>query len=283
VFTARGELHHLLDVNDPGCSNWVSYVNPAPTFPARNLVACQHNLEIYFYTIAPILAGAELFIWNTHEVPRNWLCLPSGEAAAQPEYLDCRDLLPSPEMGAQDDAKNYQRCSAVYTKKDGSGDEEESIDVEGLGQGALPSSAESPSVDSRLQVSCGNKDQTVGHGSSHSVPGEEAAQACPERSSPASLRGACPMTWQPYSPTLWLQNEPQLHLSSFCSGCHPVESLSQAFRGACSTIHALRPKLAAAPHLFSFPARVPPSNPTEIAPLSFFLQDIPPSQGEKTY
>ncbi|KAM3829387.1 tissue-resident T-cell transcription regulator protein ZNF683 [Vipera latastei] len=60
VFSAEGKLHHLVDVSDPIFSNWMCYVNPAPTYHAQNLMACQQNLEIFFYTITPILPGMEL-------------------------------------------------------------------------------------------------------------------------------------------------------------------------------------------------------------------------------
>uniref|UniRef100_A0A670IR42 PR domain zinc finger protein 1 n=1 Tax=Podarcis muralis TaxID=64176 RepID=A0A670IR42_PODMU len=84
VLSAKGELYHILDMSDPDCSNWMCYVNPAPTHPAQNLMACQCNLEIYFYTITPILAGAELLVWYMHGVPREFQKLLSGELATKP-------------------------------------------------------------------------------------------------------------------------------------------------------------------------------------------------------
>ncbi|XP_039367566.1 tissue-resident T-cell transcription regulator protein ZNF683 isoform X2 [Mauremys reevesii] len=60
IYTPGGDLHHFIDARDPCRSNWMRYVNPTPDAPAQNLVACQNGLEIYFYTLKPIVTGAEL-------------------------------------------------------------------------------------------------------------------------------------------------------------------------------------------------------------------------------
>lgn len=84
VFSAEGKLHHLVDVSDPIFSNWMCYVNPAPTYHAQNLMACQQNLEIFFYTITPILPGMELLVCPTHGESRHL------------QYLFPRELTPEP-------------------------------------------------------------------------------------------------------------------------------------------------------------------------------------------
>lgn len=55
------------------------YVNPTPDAPAQNLVACQNGLEIYFYTLKPIVTGAELLVWYSHEFAECLQCPLPGE------------------------------------------------------------------------------------------------------------------------------------------------------------------------------------------------------------
>ncbi|KAM6427516.1 tissue-resident T-cell transcription regulator protein ZNF683 [Liasis olivaceus] len=89
VYSAEGKLHHVVDVSDPFFSNWMCYVNPAPTYHAQNLMACQHNLEIFFYTITPILAGTELL----HEpvnlsTPKNYSSMSEESNKSKPNPLN---------------------------------------------------------------------------------------------------------------------------------------------------------------------------------------------------
>ncbi|XP_055527716.1 PR domain zinc finger protein 1 isoform X1 [Wyeomyia smithii] len=52
-----------LDGSDPSQSNWMRYVASAYSFSVMNLVACQHQEHIYFYTIRDIMPNEELMVW----------------------------------------------------------------------------------------------------------------------------------------------------------------------------------------------------------------------------
>ncbi|XP_036931704.1 PR domain zinc finger protein 1a isoform X2 [Acanthopagrus latus] len=78
-----GEFHHFVDGLDETRSNWMRYVNPAHSAAEQNLAACQNGMEIYFYTVKPIPAGAELLVWYCHDFARRLHYPPSGELMMQ--------------------------------------------------------------------------------------------------------------------------------------------------------------------------------------------------------
>uniref|UniRef100_H3D430 PR domain zinc finger protein 1 n=1 Tax=Tetraodon nigroviridis TaxID=99883 RepID=H3D430_TETNG len=78
VFT-EGRLHHILDGLNEQQSNWMRYVNPARTVEEQNLVACQNDLEIYFYTIKPLQPGQELLVWYCQELAQRCNYPPLGQ------------------------------------------------------------------------------------------------------------------------------------------------------------------------------------------------------------
>lgn len=43
------------------------YVNPAYSSESQNLIACQYKMDIFFYTIKPILPNQELLVWYCRE------------------------------------------------------------------------------------------------------------------------------------------------------------------------------------------------------------------------
>ncbi|XP_034974641.1 tissue-resident T-cell transcription regulator protein ZNF683 [Zootoca vivipara] len=290
VLSAKGELHHILDVNDPNCSNWMCYVNPAPTHLAQNLIACQCNLEIYFYTITPILAGAELFVWYMHGVPRQFQSLLSGELATKPEYLISRDFLvqPFPEKVSrppQNASKDDQKCAAIYTKRDK--DEEEIIDVEELEQDMPPrKTAENQKGDSKPQTSGSMQEQATNLNFSHNASKEEVASEKPGLPSQRDMgpeRQYGPSCY-PYNATTSLWKEIPLHLSnpsSSYSGCQPRSNLPQAYHYACNTSAAHHPTSLLVPQNFSFPFELPLTGPREITSLnlSSLGKRRPPSPG----
>ncbi|XP_060641705.2 PR domain zinc finger protein 1-like [Anolis sagrei] len=85
VFSSEGELHHILAVNDPDCCNWMCYVNSAEAHSNQNLMAIQYNLEIYFYTVTPILDGEELLVWDARDISKHIPSLQPGNLISQPE------------------------------------------------------------------------------------------------------------------------------------------------------------------------------------------------------
>uniref|UniRef100_A0A8D2KUH7 PR domain zinc finger protein 1 n=1 Tax=Varanus komodoensis TaxID=61221 RepID=A0A8D2KUH7_VARKO len=110
VFSPEGKLHHILDVNDPYCSNWMCYVNAAPNHLAQNLMAYQHNLEIYFYSITPIPAGAELLVSYTHGVSRHFQCLLPEELTAHTGELE-QSMPPTTTSEEQNmDSRSQSSC-----------------------------------------------------------------------------------------------------------------------------------------------------------------------------
>ncbi|KAM4568185.1 PR domain zinc finger protein 1a [Fundulus diaphanus] len=80
---ADGEFHHFVDGLDETRSNWMRYVNPAKSAAEQNLAACQNGMEIYFYTVKPVPAGAELLVWYCHDFARRLRYPPSGELMMQ--------------------------------------------------------------------------------------------------------------------------------------------------------------------------------------------------------
>lgn len=75
----RIEDYFYIDGADPNESNWMRYVNPAYSSTAQNLVACQINREIYFYTIKPIPPDQELLVWYCREFAQRLNYPASGE------------------------------------------------------------------------------------------------------------------------------------------------------------------------------------------------------------
>ncbi|XP_071819299.1 B lymphocyte-induced maturation protein 1 homolog isoform X2 [Apostichopus japonicus] len=58
---------HYIDGFDFEKSNWMRHVKPAHGHREQNLVACQGETDIYFYTIQPIEKGEELLVWYCRE------------------------------------------------------------------------------------------------------------------------------------------------------------------------------------------------------------------------
>ncbi|XP_034409100.1 PR domain zinc finger protein 1a [Cyclopterus lumpus] len=73
------DFHHFVDGLDETRSNWMRYVNPAHSAAEQNIAACQNGVEIYFYTVKPVPAGAELLVWYCHDFARRLHYPPSGE------------------------------------------------------------------------------------------------------------------------------------------------------------------------------------------------------------
>ncbi|XP_072911938.1 PR domain zinc finger protein 1a isoform X1 [Hemitrygon akajei] len=64
---SNGDLHHFVDGFDESKSNWMRYVNPTRSKQEQCLAACQNGMDIYFYTVKPILANEELLVWYSSE------------------------------------------------------------------------------------------------------------------------------------------------------------------------------------------------------------------------
>ncbi|XP_055330796.1 PR domain zinc finger protein 1-like [Paramacrobiotus metropolitanus] len=58
-----GHLKFYLDAFDLRKSNWMRFVNPAYSSFSQNLVACQEQMDILFYSIKEIPPDTELLVW----------------------------------------------------------------------------------------------------------------------------------------------------------------------------------------------------------------------------
>ncbi|KAF2355354.1 SET domain [Trinorchestia longiramus] len=67
VYNEHNELDHYIDGQNTSRSNWMRYVNPAMSAQTQNLVACQHDGEIYFITTRTIQPDTELLVWYCKE------------------------------------------------------------------------------------------------------------------------------------------------------------------------------------------------------------------------
>ncbi|XP_018022097.1 uncharacterized protein LOC108678240 isoform X2 [Hyalella azteca] len=67
VYNENNELDHYIDGQNTSRSNWMRFVNPAMSAHTQNLVACQHDGEIFFITTRTIQAGTELLVWYCKE------------------------------------------------------------------------------------------------------------------------------------------------------------------------------------------------------------------------
>lgn len=82
VYTSETDYHYV-DGFDVMKANWMRYVNPAYSSENQNLVACQVNEQIYFYTIKPILPNQELLVWYCREFAERLNYPASGELMLQ--------------------------------------------------------------------------------------------------------------------------------------------------------------------------------------------------------
>lgn len=60
-------VYQHLDVSDTSQSNWMHYVNFSSNSAQQNLIACQIDFNIYFYTIKPIPPNTEILVWYCRE------------------------------------------------------------------------------------------------------------------------------------------------------------------------------------------------------------------------
>ncbi|XP_069478955.1 tissue-resident T-cell transcription regulator protein ZNF683 [Ambystoma mexicanum] len=62
---SQGCRQKVVDTSDPWHSNWMCYVRLVPSRLRHNLTAVQTGGAIYFYSPRPILAGTELWAWDS--------------------------------------------------------------------------------------------------------------------------------------------------------------------------------------------------------------------------
>uniref|UniRef100_A0A671VS80 PR domain zinc finger protein 1 n=1 Tax=Sparus aurata TaxID=8175 RepID=A0A671VS80_SPAAU len=74
-----GHLQNFIDGYDVNRSNWMRYVNPARSLAEQNLVACQNNRDIYFYTLRPVEPNQELLVWYSQEFAQRLCSQQQGD------------------------------------------------------------------------------------------------------------------------------------------------------------------------------------------------------------
>ena len=62
-----GRVIKLIDTTSPIKSNWLKAVRMAKNKAEQNMVACQIDNEIFFYTIKSIVPNSELLFWYSKE------------------------------------------------------------------------------------------------------------------------------------------------------------------------------------------------------------------------
>lgn len=72
-----------MDVGDTSRSNWMRYVNFSYNSAQQNLIACQIDFNIYFYTIKPIPPNMELLVWYCPEYADRLNIPKTGEEMLQ--------------------------------------------------------------------------------------------------------------------------------------------------------------------------------------------------------
>ena len=77
------EVYQYLDVSDTSQSNWMHYVNFSYSSAQQNLIACQIDFNIYFYTIKPIPPNTEILVWYCREYADRLNIPKTGEEMLQ--------------------------------------------------------------------------------------------------------------------------------------------------------------------------------------------------------
>ncbi len=64
---SEGRLHHFLSCENESGSNWMRFVNYAPSPWQQNLAAYQIGMQIYFYAMKVLMPGEELLVGRSLE------------------------------------------------------------------------------------------------------------------------------------------------------------------------------------------------------------------------
>ncbi|XP_042149398.1 histone-lysine N-methyltransferase PRDM9-like isoform X1 [Ixodes scapularis] len=87
TWKVRGRGGYLVDARPLSESNWMRYVNCAPSEKSQNLVAFQHRGGVYYQTKAKIAPGTELLVWYGDEFGAE-LGLVEGKDGAQNKHQE---------------------------------------------------------------------------------------------------------------------------------------------------------------------------------------------------
>lgn len=95
----NNNVYQFLDNSDVTRSNWMHYTNFAYTAAQQNLIACQIDFNIYFYTTKPIPPNTELMVWYCREYADRLNCPLTGEEMLQNwrrQYIERQITMPKP-------------------------------------------------------------------------------------------------------------------------------------------------------------------------------------------
>lgn len=151
----NNELFYYIDGFDVQKSNWMRYVNPAYSSESQNLIACQYQMNIYFYTIKPILPNQELLVWYCREFAERLNYPDNGEQMLQrirQQVQQSTEIPPTVEIVSPlKDSTIYERRSQM-TPTDGSVRSDEGYHSNGYHDEILTPPEESSESDSENYV-----------------------------------------------------------------------------------------------------------------------------------
>ncbi|XP_033219465.1 PR domain zinc finger protein 1-like [Belonocnema kinseyi] len=162
------ELFYYIDGYDVQKSNWMRYVNPAYSSESQNLIACQYQTHIYFYTIKPILPNQELLVWYCKEFADRLNYPETGEQMLQrirqqvQQATHPAEIPPTVEIVSPlKDSTIYERRSQM-TPTDGSVRSDEGYHSNGYHDEILTPPEESSESDSENYVLDFSKNKAAG-------------------------------------------------------------------------------------------------------------------------
>nr|CEP16101.1 PRDM1B [Platynereis dumerilii] len=110
-------LEHYIDASDVTHSNWMRHVKSARQSAQQNLVACQIDQEIYFYTIKTIEAGTELQVWYCQEFAHR-LGYPASVDAMMQKLCHTEKDLARPLRGSSPHYKYHSEDEETFHQHD---------------------------------------------------------------------------------------------------------------------------------------------------------------------
>ncbi|KAI4480061.1 hypothetical protein M0804_010422 [Polistes exclamans] len=113
----NNELFYYIDGYDVQKSNWMRYVNPAYSSESQNLIACQYKMNIYFYTIKPILPNQELLVWYCREFAERLNYPLTGELMLQRIRQQVQQSALPTEISASVEVVSPLKDSSIYERR----------------------------------------------------------------------------------------------------------------------------------------------------------------------
>ncbi|KYM78410.1 PR domain zinc finger protein 1 [Atta colombica] len=113
----NNELFYYIDGYDVQKSNWMRYVNPAYSSESQNLIACQYKMNIYFYTIKPILPHQELLVWYCREFAERLNYPLTGELMLQRIRQQVQQSTLPTEISPAVDVISPLKDPAIYERR----------------------------------------------------------------------------------------------------------------------------------------------------------------------